>query len=123
MASPTRDELRALADALVADARAVDDPVEGLADLARLNVSDETRTLVQAVREQLLNRASLLHVTADAIRAVLANGYPTPITNDATDAVRADIATQQRTIAAAAALVARPPAARLNLTAGQPELK
>lgn len=119
----TRDELLALIAALRAEAATYNDQVEGLADIARLNVSDETRGVVQNVREIVLTRVSLLYAAADGLQALLNHGYPSRLHSDVSDLVRADIAAQQRTIQAATVLFAREPAAALNLTAGEPEPK
>jgi hypothetical protein len=92
------------------------DPIEGFRDDLRLDIVEETRTVVQSRLDELLRRKALtknvIHsarqLIAD-IEALLADGYPVIPIEEVSANVYTDLETQRRTLAAAFALM-KPPA-------------
>lgn len=101
------NEAKASIDALA-------DPIEGLEDDLRLNIQEETRTVVTARLDDLKRRRTLLQSVVKeaeenetAIVALLADGYPIIVVEAVSDAVADDLADQRRQREAADALFTR----------------
>jgi hypothetical protein len=116
---PGREAIEALIAELEAQKAALEDPIEGLTDLARLNIQEETQAAVNALLRQYRERGAKLDRAIRSLEALLEDGYPTLPQPDFSAAVTADVQDQDRTVSVAAALFGFPAqATTLNVTTG-----
>lgn len=116
---PGREAIEALIAELEAQKQALEDPIEGLSDLARLNVQEETLAAVNSLLRDYRERGGKLQRAIRALEELLEDGYPGLPQPDFSAAVSADVQDQDRTVSVAAALFGFPAqATTLNVTTG-----
>jgi len=116
---PGREAIEALIAELEAQKQALEDPIEGLTDLARLNIQEETRAAVNSLLRDYRERGGELQGAIRALQELLEDGYPSLPQPDFSAAVTQDVQDQDRTVSVAAALFGFPAqATTLNVTTG-----
>ena len=113
-------------EALVEIQQAIQDmvlPLEVLEDYLSLDVSGETRGVLQQAHEQYLRRRSMLVNAWNALTSLVGDGYPTLEIPDVSLTVHADLLEQQKSIEAALSKFRSQPATGLNLEAETPQPK
>ena len=114
-------------DAIIAEvsnkATELVDPIEGAQDFLRLNIKEETRSIVQGRLDGFLRRKALIKTVAASARqlladvsALVADGYPELAVEPVTATVFEDLQDQRRTESAFFALVS-PPTVTTNVDA------
>lgn len=97
--------------------------LEGLDDYLRLNILDETRVEVSALREEYSQRHEKLLAAKTQLVALIEDGYPETQTKVISETALKDLQYNNQTIDAALALFSSNSPTALNLTAGTPEPK
>lgn len=96
---------------------------EGLYDFARLNITPETKAVVDAAIADYDRRVAKLRSTLVEIEGLLADGYPALDVREVAGTVYNDLQAQNATIDAALAKFQPAVAANMGLAAGTPEPK
>lgn len=121
--NPCFDSLRA---ELETAKTALADPIEGLSDLARLNLKPDTATVVGIMLDIYQRRGRLIERALQAIDVLERDGYPRLPRLEADPLIWGDLSRNLRTIRAGISLFEAPAseeAVEVVITAGVPENK